>query len=160
MTRSFVLKDSGRQAAGYLQVRSDEIRCRVESGQPAVLILLGMQERRWRFELQADGKEQRFPAAQAEISGAVVMREDAVWLATDDAARRMYPMDPKREQAKTEHRKEAAEAKKPADEKRQCAAWPHRRWPPPPCCPHAVYQRGLWYADEEAAVCLRWMSAI
>lgn len=164
MTRSFLLKDNGRRVEGYLQVRSDEIRCRVESELSAVLILLGMKERKWRFELQAGGREQCFPAVQGEISGAVVMQEGAVWLATDDIARcrfSKHAVEPERKkEEEAECRKETAEPSKPADEMQKSAAWPQRRWPPPPCCPQAMYQRGLWYADKEAAVCLLFMSAI
>lgn len=161
MSNSYLLRDSAGKAAGYILVGKDEICCKIlESERQSVLRVYserGMQA----FVLQASCAEQSFPfypgliaSAQIEAGGHVILATDWALIHQETDAIQVKDCTRTGEETYAEHTTEKTST---ADHKQNHQReevivnrghiWPERRWPPPACCPQAVYVHGVWQTE-------------
>ena len=156
MAKSFVLKDREGRMGGYLQLHQDEVRCRLtDASIEAKLIVYGRQSQY--LHMEAGGREQRFPAAGADIRGAVVVKGEQLCFATDEASKLQFERTQQEtnRQSNQKNKISGRESKRYEQTSSSVPAcdmkrWPQRRWPPPVCWSSAVYDQGRWKEGIEA----------
>jgi len=155
MGKSFVLKDASGRPQGYLMQSGGRIRCRMDAASDAEVTLLFENGVSDAYSVKAHAPEQNWIHSGSQLTGGYVLEAGSLTLATDDQARRCAAL---RLHAPVQHKERPRDAavqqaappekKAAAPEKQEHRSFPHRRWPPPPCMPKAVYIRGQWIQSE------------